>query len=134
MKPEFKETFETLRDMLQRHGRGLKSTVDTPSEFVLASADKVDRSGRPLFVAGVQIKKNYVSYHLMPIYADPKLLTTVSPDLRKRMQGKGCFNFRSIEPPIAKELSGLTKEGIKRFASIELPWAGDAKRDRRRKK
>jgi hypothetical protein len=41
----------------------------------------------------VQIKKNYVIYHLMPVYLNPGLLEGMSPGLRKRMQGKSCFNL-----------------------------------------
>jgi hypothetical protein len=33
----------------------------------------VDRIGRPLFVAAVQTRKSYVSYHLMPVYVQPSV-------------------------------------------------------------
>jgi len=33
----------------------------------------------------------------------------VSPELKARMQGKSCFNFRALEPALFKELSTLTK-------------------------
>ena len=83
----------------------------------------VDRSGRPLFVAAVQIKKSYVSFHLMPVYVNPALRDTLSPALRKRMQGKACFNFVTIEPADARELAALTKKGIAGFKNLDLPWA-----------
>ena len=53
-------------------------------------------------ILNVQIKKNYVSFHFMPIYIDPTLRESLSPALRKRMQGKGCFNFSTIEPADAR--------------------------------
>ena len=53
----------------------------------------VDRTGRPLFAAAVQIKKSYVSFHLMPVYANPALLDSLSPALRKRMQGKALLQL-----------------------------------------
>ena len=34
---------------------------------------------------------------LMPVYVNPSLLETMSSALRKRMQGKACFNFTVIE-------------------------------------
>jgi len=71
----------------------------------------------------VQIKKSYVSFHFMPVYMNPALLESLSPGLRKRMQGKSCFNFNTIEPADARELSALTKKGIAGFRNLKLPWA-----------
>jgi len=79
-----------------------------------------DRIGRPLFVAAVQTRKNYVSYHLMPMCA-PQMLKTVSPALKKRMQGKSCFNFTTIDSALSAELGQLTRSGIKGFRKIKLP-------------
>ena len=45
----------------------------------------------------------------MPVYMQPELLATVSPELKSRMQGKSCFNFSSVEPALFKELAALTK-------------------------
>ncbi len=119
----FAGTFASLRAMLQRHGKRLLTTVDTADDFQLASPEYTDRTGRPLFVAAVQIKKTYVSYHLLPVYANPALLASVSPALRKRMQGKACFNFTSIDAAQLKELSSLTKTSIAGFKNLDLPWA-----------
>jgi len=114
--------------MLRQQGAKLVVTSDTPTDFLVASAKKTDRAGRPLFVAGVQIRKNYVSYHLMPVYGIPSLLDGLSPALRKRMQGKGCFNFTEIAPAQLTELSRLTKSGISRFAKVPLPWEKPSKK------
>jgi hypothetical protein len=118
----FAETFQTLRSMLERNGRQMKVMIDTDTEFSVASPTMTDRTGRPLFAAAVQVKKSYVSYHLMPIYVDRALLATVSAALRKRMQGKACFNFKTIEPAEAKELAVLTKKGLAGFKDLQLPW------------
>ena len=76
----------------------------------------IQKNKKPLFFGAVQTKKSYVAFHLMPVYAKPELLDSVSPDLRARMQGKSCFNFRSSEPALFKELSGLTNAA---FASYK---------------
>jgi hypothetical protein len=81
-----------------------------------------DRSGRPLFCASVQIDKNYVSYHLMPVYGNKALRDSLS-SLRKRMQGKSCFAFTTVEAEQLKELAAVTKKGIAGFKSLKLPWA-----------
>jgi hypothetical protein len=51
----------------------------------------------------------------------------VSPELKKRMQGKACFNFSSVDATQLKELSALTKIGIDGFKDLDLPWASPAK-------
>jgi hypothetical protein len=72
----------------------------------------VQKNKKPLFFGAVQVRKAYVSYHLMPVYVRPALLAALSPELKKRMQGKSCFNFSAIDKPLFKELSALTKAGF----------------------
>jgi hypothetical protein len=119
----FPETFRILRGVLEKHRGRMIVVADSPTDYSIASPDMVDRSGRPLFVAAVQIKKSYVSFHLMPVYVDPTLRDPLSPALQKRMQGKACFNFVTIEPADARELSALTNKGIAGFKNLDLPWA-----------
>jgi hypothetical protein len=118
----FPATFAALRALLDKHAKNLLVKVDNPGDYQLCSPTKTDRVGRPLFLAGVQTKKNYVSFHLMPVYSCPDLVKALSPALKKRMQGKSCFNFTTIEPAQVKELSALTKKGLARIKNIELPW------------
>lgn len=67
---------------------------------------------KPLFFGAVQLKKAYVSFHLMPVYLQPALLDSVSQPLRSRMQGKSCFNFTRVEPELFRELAALTAAGL----------------------
>jgi hypothetical protein len=48
----------------------------------------------------------------MPVYVNPKILNGISPELKKRMQGKSCFNFKKVNESLFKELAILTKEGF----------------------
>ena len=125
----FEATFRTLRGILEPYKRELLVQVDKPDAYELCSRTKKDRLGRPLFVAAVQVKKTYVSYHLMPVYAAPELLKGMSASLKKRMQGKACFNFTTIEPEQARELAALTKSGISAFKNVKLPWAATSSSD-----
>jgi len=63
----------------------------------------------------VKIGKAYVSFHLMPIYMNPKLQATISPELKKHMQGKSCFNVTHIEPDKIPELRTLAKAAVEQF-------------------
>ena len=56
----------------------------------------------------------FILIHL-PIYVNPSLLDPVSEPLRKRMQGKSCFNFRSLEADLFSELKELTEAGYRSY-------------------
>src|SRR5262245_38894917 len=107
----FIETFAALRALLEPHAKTMTVTVDEPGHYQLASATMTDRLGRPLFCAAVQINKKYVSYHLMPLYGNATLRSSLSRSLKRRMQGKSCFNFTTIEPEQLDELRAITGKG-----------------------
>lgn len=66
--------------------------------------------GKPwVYVAGTRLGKRYVSYYLMSVYAQPDLVGAMSSELRRRMQGKSCFNFATIDEPLFAELESLTE-------------------------
>jgi hypothetical protein len=73
--------------------------------------------------AGTRVGKNYVSYYLMPVYGRPELLDGISPELRRRKQGKSCFNFSSIDEPLMAELETLTERSFEAFMSPGYPRA-----------
>lgn len=89
--------------------------VDKPGNYQPCSHTMKDCSGKELFVAAAQIKKNYVSFHLMPVYARPDLLAGIWQMPKKRMQGKSCFNLTMIGPALVHELDALTKKGFEHF-------------------
>ncbi len=71
-----------------------------------------------MFFGALRVGKGYVSFHLMSVYTEP---TKISAALKKRMQGKSCFNFKTVpEPEIIAELKALTVAGIKQYA--EKKW------------
>jgi hypothetical protein len=74
------------------------------------------KDGYRFWFGSVEIKKNYVSAHVMPVYVHPELLTTISPALRKRMQGKACFNFKVKDAALLAELGTLITRGAACFA------------------
>jgi hypothetical protein len=119
---ELQQTFDTLRGILAHHESRLRVLVDKPGDYQVASPTRRDRIGRPLFVAAAQIKKNYVSFHLMPVYVDRELHKSISAGLRKRMQGKACFNFTTVDAEQLKELAALTKKGLACFEKTPVPW------------
>ena len=71
------------------------------------------------FFGAVQIKKSYVAFHLMPIYYYPELLDSISQELRIRMQGKSCFNFKETDDNLLIELSLLTKTAFEKYQELK---------------
>lgn len=114
MSDQFTETFARLRDIMRPMGERLVCVRDDPTEYYLNTAH-IMKNRKPLFFGAVQIRKNYVSYHLMPVYVFPDLLEEMSPELGKRMQGKSCFNFSEIDEPLFRELEALTRSGYDRY-------------------
>ena len=111
---EFTTTFEELKTVLEPHAPELLVKVDSAEEYSLDTPYS-QKWEKELLFGAVQIKKNYVSFHLFPIYMYPDLLDDVSGDLKKRMQGKSCFNFTKVEPGLQKELMDLTRRGFERL-------------------
>jgi hypothetical protein len=99
--------FASLSEILRKHAAGMSIRTDDPGHLYIEVAAATPK-GKPRFFGAVQLKKSYVSYHLMPVYETPALLAGVSDALRKRMQGKSCFNFTAVESALFKELDALT--------------------------
>ncbi len=55
----------------------------------------------------------------MSIYAHPDFVKNMSPELKKRMQGKGCFNFTAVDEPLFQELGRLTRAGYEKFKNLK---------------
>jgi hypothetical protein len=103
--------FQELRVILKPYADQLVTTKDDDVELYV-DTKHIQKNKKPLFFGAVQIKKNYVSYHLMPVYVQPELLTGVSAELKARMQGKSCFNFAVSDQRLFEELAVLTKSGF----------------------
>ena len=117
---DFTKVFERLRAIMAGHAEGLDVVHDTSENYYL-NTRHVRRDGYVLMFGAVQIKARYVSYHLMPVYMWTELLDGMSDGLRKRMQGKACFNFTRVDEELFVELTELTRRGAERGKS-----AGDA--------
>jgi len=111
---EFPLIFEKLRSILKPYSPKLIVKVNTPESFSLDGVYS-GKWKKELFFGAAHIKKNYVSFYLMPVYMCPDLVQNVSSELKKHMQGKSCFNFKKIDKSLFDELAQLTKQGFERF-------------------
>lgn len=101
--------------MFSKHAGKCVVIEDEPSRYYLATHEVRQRDGYRTGFGGVEVKKAYVSVHLMPVYVHPELLKTVSSNLQKRMQGKSCFNFVKVDDALFDELADLVDISILRF-------------------
>jgi hypothetical protein len=75
------------------------------------------------YFAGVKVGRDRVSFFLKPVYTHPDLVRTLSPGLRKRMQGKSCFNFARVDETLFDELARLTERSFRAYEASQKPKA-----------
>ena len=122
---DFDRVYARLKEILEPYGRRMYVSADGPTGYGVDMAPETERNPTTWF-GGVRLGKRYVSYYLMPVYVEPSLLDGISPGLKRRMQGKSCFNFTAIDDDLFGELEVLTRTGYERTA--RNPAWGAAKR------
>src|SRR6516162_8818967 len=121
---DFSGIFAAVKPALSAQASRLAVKTDAPNEYVLVTKSASpcpQHKGQPMWFGAVKVGKIYVSYHLMPLYMNAPLVNTISPQLRKHMQGKSCFNFKA--PPDAEaveELRRLTVAAADQWARQKL--------------
>ncbi len=116
---DFPAVAARLRSIIEANADGLLFSGSSPNGDV-----KLEKppGGHPWdYVAGIRVGKSYVSYYLMPVYGLPELVDGISPELKRRMQGKACFNFTRVDEALFSELATLTATGIERYRHFEPP-------------
>ncbi len=117
MTADFAAIFAVLKPVLAKYAKRLSVKADTPIEYTLLTKSASpfhQHKGQPLYFGSVRLGKAYVSLHLVPLYMCPELTKSISPALKKRMQGKACFNFKNDpEPELIADLQRLTAAGFK---------------------
>ena len=109
--PDSEATFEWLKSILDRYEDRLHLNSLQPTFYCLETKS-ASYNGKPMFFGGVRAGRAYVSFYLMPLYWEPSLAKGISRALKKRMQGKSCFNFTSPDPTLFRELAKLTAAGF----------------------
>ena len=123
MSSQLEPVFVRLRRILEKHAAHLSVADDSVDRYCLEGligpatlrswAGKAKQPRIP--VAWVQVGRAYVSYHVMGISGNSKLLEGMSRQLKARMQGKTCFNFKRIDESLLQELEQVTDRGIAVF-------------------
>ena len=99
-----------MREVLKKHSSGMVVVKDSAVDYTLASPT-IGPNKKPMWCGCVLLKKSAVTYHLMPLYFNPKLEEAIPPELLARKQGKTCFNFQRPDEQLFAKLDALTAMG-----------------------
>ena len=108
---DFAKAFYALKLVFAKYERHLHVNADTREKYYLETRAH-SYKGKPLYFGAVIRGRAYVSFHLMPLYWEPSLAKGISENLKKRMQGKSCFNFSAPDAALFRELGRLTARGF----------------------
>lgn len=110
--------FEALSALMRDNATGMEIESEGPTAISFhAGWPNPQHPDKPMWFGQVKLGKSAVSYHLMPVYSHGEVAGTISPELRKRMQGKSCFNFRKVDPGLFAELGALTRLSADTYAT-----------------
>ena len=106
-KSDLAPVFASLRSIMAEFEPRLDVLHDDPGHYYL-NTRTIGPNKHPIAFGGVRTGKAYVSYYLMPVYM---AIPDMSPELKKRMQGKACFNFKAVVEGLFAELQDLSRRG-----------------------
>ncbi len=127
---EFAEVFARLRGILVPYAPKMVVVKDDDTWYYLDTTI-TGPNKKPVMFAATRRGKAYVSFYLMCVYGNKKLMAEMSPELKKRMQGKSCFNFTAVDETVFRELAGLARAVAEWFHSggLDRLREGDASCD-----
>jgi hypothetical protein len=117
MPTDYPAAFAALRAIMKKHSGGMIVKSDKPDDFTLVTRATAP-NGHPMWFGAVLMKKSAVTYHLMPLYFNPKLQAAVDPKLLARKQGKTCFNFQRPDDVLFAKLDELTAEARRQWETL----------------
>lgn len=124
MTKDFTNAFGILKRAMATQARRLAVKTNSAKAYELVTKSPSpypQHKGQPMWFGMVKIGKAYVSYHLVALYMNPKLTKTMSPALKKHMQGKACFNFKAAPAAdVLLELKRLTAASADDFSKQKL--------------
>jgi hypothetical protein len=115
---DFDGVFRALKQILKPYEKDLQVLPYKPEYYCLVTRRAVQK-GKPVWFAAIRMGKNYVSYHFMPLYRNATMQKRIPPELKKRMQGKACFNFSEVDPALFRQLSELTAAGFEGYRALK---------------
>jgi hypothetical protein len=117
-----KAVFDSLKPLMTVYQPPLVAIADYESRYELYTDKPVTIDGRfkpTLAFSALIIQTGYVGFYFMPIYTNPKLLSTLKPDLRKLLKGKSCFHIKKIDEEVINQIKQLLELGFNDYKMRE---------------
>ena len=118
MPDKLQEIQDQLKAILSKYCPPLTAKVDTAGRYELYSTKDLVIDGRKrseLYFAGAMIQKSFVGFYFMPIYSNPDFVEALDPELKKCIKGKACFNIKSADKRLLKQIEKMTRDGFKMY-------------------
>ncbi len=119
MKTDLVEIFQTIRAEMQPYATtGFDARANSDTAYDLWSEKEVtieNRKRKEVYFAGVVIRKGYVGFYYMPVYAEPDVKAIFHPSLLKLLKGKSCFHIKKLDDILLHQISEALATGFKLY-------------------
>lgn len=119
MKTDFIEIFQTIRAVLQPYATlGFNNRINSETNYDLWSDMEVVAFGKKrneMYFAAVTIRKDYVGFYYMPVYAEPEMKKIFDPALLKLLKGKSCFHIKKLDESLLAHIEDALAEGYRLY-------------------
>ena len=73
------------------------------------------RKYKEVYFAGIVIRKDYVGFYYMPVYAEPNIKALFKPELLKLLKGKSCFHIKKLDEVLLGQIREALDAGFKQY-------------------
>lgn len=115
--------FTSLKPLLEACAPPFVGRSQGPDDYHLWSEKSVFFSGQQrseLYFAGLVIRKGYVAFYYMPVYARKEIKSSFSPRLLGLMTGKSCFHIKRLDDALAGDIRQALDVGVEAYR--QLGW------------
>jgi len=118
MENDLSEIFKRLKLLLQKYDKVFVSKINDEKHFDLWSNKEFIFEGKikkEMFFASVEVQKNDVAFHFIPIYTNSNLIDELQPNLKSKLKGKSCFHFKNLNRELENEIADALEKGFQIF-------------------
>jgi hypothetical protein len=118
--PKLLEIFGSLRKLMKKYEPPMNARVDIEGKYDLWSEKAIETFGRrydAMSFVSIVIQGGYVGFYYMPVYCNPEMAKSLSPDLMKLLKGKACFHVKSLNKDLEQDIKTALEIGFKDYKS-----------------
>jgi len=115
---ELQAIFTTIRKEMAVYQPPFQPKHDLETDYDLWSFKDLVIEGRKykeVYFAGIVIRKDYVGFYYMPVYAEPKIKPLFKPELLILLKGKSCFHIKKLDEALLRQIREALEAGFKQY-------------------